>query len=305
MPGNDYDVAIIGGGITGAAIARDASLRGLKVLLCEKGDFAQGASSKSSKLIHGGLRYLEQLDFALVKEALEERSILINTLPLHVKWLPFLLPVYNEHKRPYWLIRLGLTLYDLFSHRAAPPYKPQTREAILQRFPTLNPEGLKGGCLYYDAVMDDSRIVIENLRSAKQLGATILNYTTAAPFLSPEGQVQGVIYNGQKAYAKQVIDASGAWSAEFQKEIALTPTKGVHLVIPQVHQECALTLEAPQDRRIFFLLPWNGSTLLGTTETVYRGSLDDVKVEQEDIAYLQEAYLHYFPNGSKEIYGEH
>ena len=295
----EYDLAIIGGGITGAAIARDASLRGLSVILCEKGDFGGGASSKSSKLIHGGLRYLEQFNFSLVKEALEERSILIRTAPQYVKWLPFIFPVYKNQKRPFWMIKLGLQLYELFSHHAAPHYVKKTREEIVASFPGLNAEGLKGGCLYYDAQMDDSRLVIANLLSAKQKGAHLYNYTAAAPLIGADGKVQGITYgDGKVALAKQVIDASGAWSNTLQKEIPLSPTKGVHLVIPRVSPQIALTLEAPQDQRIIFLLPWNGSTLLGTTETPFQGYLDAVSVEEQDIAYLLNAYNHYFPEHS-------
>lgn len=300
----EYDLAIIGGGITGAGIARDAALRGLKVILCEKEDFGAGASSKSSKLIHGGLRYLEQFDFALVKESLEERSILLKNDPIHVKWLPFLFPVYRKHRRPYWMVRLGLNLYDLFGHHDAPPFTTLDAPSILEIFPTLNPEGLKGGCQYYDAQMDDSRIVIANLQAAKELGAELHNYTPAAPLFDQEGRVIGIRYGeGRTALAKQVIDATGAWSNSLQREISLKPAKGVHLVLPKVHAETALTLEAPQDQRIIFLLPWNGTTLLGTTESSYSGSLDDVRVEPEDSAYLMEAYHHYFPQASAEIYG--
>lgn len=292
----EYDLAIIGGGITGAAIARDAALRGLKTILCEKKDFANGASSKSSKLIHGGLRYLDQFNFSLVKESLEERSILIRTAPHFVKWLPFLLPVYKRHKRSFWKVKLGLKLYELFSHHAAPNYVKWSKEEILTRFPGIIPDELKGGCLYYDAQMDDSRLVIENLRSAKKLGARVLNYTEAHPFFGKDGKVEGITYGkGETAFATNVIDATGAWSNEMQQEISLSPTKGVHLIIPQVDPQIALTLEAPQDQRLFFLVPWNGSSLLGTTETPFSGSPDNVSVEPEDIAYLLKAYNHYFP----------
>lgn len=299
----DFDLAVIGGGITGASIARDASLRGLKVILCESHDFGSGASSKSSKLIHGGLRYLEQFDFGLVKEALEERSILLRTDPIHVKWLPFVLPVYKGQRRSLWMIRLGLTVYDLFSPKGAPTYLSLTPAEVTNRFPHLSPKGLKGGCQYFDAQMEDSRIVIENLRSARKNGALLLNYTPAAPLFDPQGQVIGITYNGKSALAKNVIDATGAWSPALQQEIALKPTKGVHLVIPQVHPTCALTLEAPQDQRVIFLLPWEGATLLGTTETPCESALDALTVDESEVRYLLNAYHHYFPKGGSEILG--
>lgn len=163
-----YDLVVIGGGITGAGIARDASQRGLHTLLLEKHDFASGASSKSSKLIHGGLRYLEMLDFGLVKESLDERSILLSTAPYHVKPLPFIFPYYKQGRAPLWMIRLGMRFYDFFSHDDVPKHSDLTKDQLLHDFPELRTDKLEGGCLYYDAQMLDNRIVMENIKSAKK-----------------------------------------------------------------------------------------------------------------------------------------
>lgn len=302
----DYDLIIIGGGIHGTAIARDASLRGLKVILFEKEDYACGASSKSSKLVHGGLRYLEYGHLGLVSESLSERSILLRTLPHQVKPLPFIFPVYSNDKRPWWLIKLGLFLYDLLSPQDLPRHRSITSSEISLLFPGLITGDLEAGFLYYDAQMLDHRIVISNLTSARHAGCIAVNHTEVVEFFYENQQVRGVYYHspiGEKRLCrgKLVVNATGAWSDQIlqrdasSKEKAVTPTKGVHLVLPQVHPSHALVLSAPQDARIFFLLPWNGYSLLGTTDTSYYGDLNHPTVDHEDIDYLLKAINHYFP----------
>jgi glycerol-3-phosphate dehydrogenase len=304
----DYDLIIIGGGINGAAIARDASLRGLQVILFEKNDFACGASSKSSKLIHGGLRYLEQREFGLVRESLQERSILLRTIPHQVKLIPFVFPVFEGDKRPLWMIKCGLYLYDFLSPNDVPKHHHLTVKEITTLFPALKTDHLKGGCLYYDAQMLDHRIVFENLVSAQKAGCLALNYTAITGLYQENGQVKGVYYQNSKTgkqglcQGKAVINATGAWSNSILKMDSpvnydkVYPTKGVHLILPQVSPKYALTLTAPQDSRVFFLIPWNGYSLLGTTDTAYREDPDNLKVSDEDIDYLLSAINHYFPH---------
>lgn len=304
---NLYDLVVIGGGINGAAIARDASLRGLKTILFEKEDFGCGASSHTSKLAHGGLRYLEHYEFSLVKECLRERDQLVKNAPHLVKKMPFVFPVYKGDKRPLWLIKLGMYFYDFLKGADEfPRHKNLTSQQIQERFPQINPKGLQGGCLYYDAQMDDRRLILENLLDAEEAGALIYNYTPVVGLLKKNDRIQGVRVRSadgsiHEVFAKEVVNVTGAWSNELaaldtvSAGIRVNPVKGVHLVIPQVHPTDAIALIAPQDQRLFFMMPWGESTLLGTTETVYSGDPDRVRVTQEDKSYLMQAYHHYFP----------
>lgn len=297
-----YDVAIIGGGINGSAIARDATLRGLSVILLEAQDFGSGASSKSSKLVHGGLRYLENFHFRLVKESLKERSILVQTASNLVHKIPFILPVYKGHSKPLWMIKLGLTIYDFFSDPDFPKHSNLTKEEILHQFPSIAKEGLIGGCQYFDAQMQDSRLVLENALDAKRNGATLLNYSKVKRLIKEGKKAIGVVVetkNGeQEIYAKAIVHATGATLKLIKEDqkVFLYPTKGVHLVIPQVHPTHALLLTSPQDGRVFFLIPWEGKSLLGTTDTPFAGDPSNPTVEKEDVEYLQRAFSYYFKN---------
>jgi glycerol-3-phosphate dehydrogenase len=303
----EFDLIVIGGGINGVAIARDASLRGLKTILFEKNDFGYGASSKSSKLIHGGLRYLAQGNLRLVKESLSERAILLNTIPHLVKKTPFIIPVFKGEGQPLWMIRLGLYCYDFLSSSDFPSHRFLKPSEALSLFPSLRKDGLKGACLYYDAQMQDNRIVIENMLSASLHGAHMHSYSRVTELKKEEGQIVGVYVEDlrgsppQLFRAKQVVNATGSWTSfitaldESSSNLNVYPTKGVHLIIPTIHSTHALLLTAKQDGRVFFLIPWNGYSLLGTTDTPYLGQPDDVKVESEDIDYLLRALNAYFP----------
>src|SRR5262249_29051720 len=302
-----FDLLILGGGITGAGVALDAVLRGLRLALIDKGDFASGTSSRSSKLIHGGLRYLEDGDFHLVYEALHERGRLLSNAPHLVYPLRFVLPFYEGARVSPWKFRIGLVLYDLLAgarniHRSrAVPLSRLHRE-----FPGLRPEGLFGGSEYFDAHMDDSRLCLEVLRTAALHGALVVNYVEAIAFDLSGGILRGVRAvdrRGGREFsirAKQVLNATGPWGDSVRHlagddgEPLLQPTKGVHLIVPDRRLPAAFLLLHPADGRVFFVLPFQNKTMLGTTDTVWENSHDKPSVTPEDVEYLLSGYNHYF-----------
>ena len=307
LSSQEYDLAIIGGGINGVAIARDAALRGLTVVLVEQKDFACGASSKTSKLLHGGLRYLEQWQFQLVRECLQERDLLLNNAPNYAKPLPFVFPVYKKTSHPFWEVKLGLSLYDFLDRKSqTPSHCNIAKEEINSLFPDLQMNGLVGGSLYYDVQMQDSRLLIATMRSAEKLGAVIHNYTSVTGVTKKDGIIDGLMFENKHTgehgviRAKAVVNTTGAWSQTILAydghpfPFQIKPSKGVHLVIPQIQKDHALILTAPQDKRIFFLIPWEGYSLLGTTDEFYEGDPDKVEVTEEDKEYLLTALQHYF-----------
>ena len=296
---NHYDLLVVGGGINGAAIANTAALNGLKTALIEKGDFASGTSSKSTKLIHGGLRYLENLEFGLVREALRERAIQLHSAPHLVKPLKFVLPVYDTDRRPFWMIRLGVTFYDALSGKfLIKKHQTIAREAILEQIPSLKEKGLVGAVSYYDAQMDDARLCLENVLMAKAQGADVANYVEAKEFIKDNNKVIGL-----KAWdllekkfieikAKKVVCALGPWTA--QKSVRTT--KGVHIVYRGRIAKDALIFPTFQDNRVLFAIPWMGNSLIGTTDTDFSGTPDQAKVEEADIDYLFKELTRVFPD---------
>ncbi len=304
-----YDLLVIGGGINGAAIAHLAAKRGLKVALLEKGDLASGTSSKSTKLIHGGIRYLENFEVDLVYESLRERHIQLTVAPHLVKPLPFVIPVYKGDKRPLWMMQFGVFLYELLAGKyRVKPRKNLSREEVLRLEPGIEPKGLKGGVLYYDAQMDDARLCLENVLMAEKFGAHVANYVEVVSFVKENGRVAGVKAHdmlGIKEFevrAKRVICASGPWTNELlRKDIPkarekVRTTKGIHIVLKGEISKQAVLIGSQSDRRIFFVIPWMGNSLIGTTDTDYSESPDDVKVEQEDIDYLVRESKRVFPS---------
>ncbi len=303
-----FDLLIIGGGINGAAIANVAAGRGLKVTLLEKNDFASGTSSKSTKLIHGGIRYLENLEFDLVRESLKERFIQLKNVPHLVKPLGLIIPVYKTDRRPLWMMRLGVFLYDVLSG----PYKIQSHrslsvEEILRLEPGIKKEGLAGGLTYYDAQMDDARLVLENVLSARGKGAVVANYIEVVSFIKINGKAVGVaakdVLSGKtfEARAKKVVCAGGPWTNALLKmenhrsmeKVRLT--KGIHIVYKGKISTHALLMTSQKDNRVFFVIPWMGNSLIGTTDTDYSGSPDGVSVQEEDINYLLNEANRVFP----------
>ena len=227
-----HDVVIIGGGINGAGIARDAAMRGLKVLLIDKGELGGGTTSASTRLIHGGLRYLEHFEFGLVHESLREREILLRIAPHLVRPLPITIPIYKHGKRGWLTIRAGMILYDLLSWgKSLPRHRMLSRAQTLERWPGLNPEGLVGSALYYDAQVEfPERLVVENVRSAREFGAEVLTHTRVTSFAVEDGKVSGVELiseDGQEQFAEAgvVINAAGPWIDQVLERVPVESPK--------------------------------------------------------------------------------
>lgn len=310
LPSRTYDLVILGGGINGAGAAREAALRGLKVLLVEAADFSEGTSSRSSKMIHGGIRYLENLEFGLVFESLSERGKLFELAPHLVHPLKFLLPHYRGARHPMWKLSLGMWLYDALSMFAAPEgHRRLSAKEIHQEHPYLSTEGLLGGFSYYDAYTDDDRLVLETLRSAAAAGADLLNYTKCEPEISSQNPVMGIPLRDQitgqlhRAQARHVVSTLGPWTDLFaQRALSdwrpiLRPTKGIHLVFDRslLPLKEAVVMNDEARRRIVFVLPRADYLLVGTTDTDFSGDPSEVRTEAQDVDYLLEMAAEHFP----------
>jgi len=295
-----FDLLVIGGGIVGAGIARDAAMRGLNVALIEQQDFAGGTSSKTSKLIHGGLRYLEHGRLRLVRESLRERHILRTIAPALVHPRSILLPVYAGDARSAWRIRLGLSLYDLLAgQRNLRPHRMLSAHRTLALEPRLRAEGLRAAGLYADCQMDDARVCLANILQAISFGAVCCNYVRLNAFLKTSQQLCGGV--GEDAFtgetmeiqARVVINATGPWSdalrqiSEASATPRLAPTKGIHLIVPQLTRE-AVFVEARRDRRMLFMLPWGDASIIGTTETPVTEPLETLSATANEVDYLLE-----------------
>jgi glycerol-3-phosphate dehydrogenase len=310
LDGSTFDAVVIGGGINGAGVARDAALRGINVCLFEQGDFASGTSSKSTKIAHGGLRYLRNFEFGLVREAQRERRWLRQALPHLVQPLSFCYPVYGGGPDPLWKVRLGVGVYDLLNGRRE-PHVALTASQTLAANPALSDVGLLGSVRYWDDRMDDARVCLETILSAEEAGAVCLNYVrltdvqrNAGGFeLAYESRLAGETYRGS-ARSRAIVNTGGPWSDRVLDLIGgggrpnLAPTKGVHLVVPSVAARDALILDNPRDGRTFFAIPWDDQTLIGTTDTYYWGDPAEVEVEVEDIKYLLQAARTYVPGAA-------
>ena len=308
----DYDLIIIGGGVNGAAVARDAALRGLKPILLEKGDYASGTSSWSTRLIHGGLRYLEYFEFSLVRESLREREVLLRTAPHLVKPLMLTVPVYGDRSRPYWKISAGMLLYDIFSYdKTLPSHRMLPEQKFHQLFRYLDQEGLKGGAQYYDGqAVYAERLCLENIIAAEEAGATCLNYTEVTTLqregdritaLNCEDKLTGETFTVNSTDRAVIINTSGPWvdqvcqrgennqqTSPIGQKSKIGGTKGSHIVVPTFSgaPNTALYVEAKSDGRPFFIVPWLGMYLIGTTDLPFQGSLDQVKADNSEIDYL-------------------
>lgn len=297
-----FDVIIIGAGINGAGIARDAAMRGLTVLLLDKGDIGGGTSSWSTRLIHGGLRYLEYGEFGLVRESLREREVLLNIAPHLVRPLSLLIPIYKGAGRGRWTIRAGMIAYDVFSFdKTLPRHRMLSRAKTMAQAPGLNAEGLLGAAVYYDAQVEFAeRLVLENAISASDHGATITTYARVTDFIVEDETIRGVQFRNElqdsteSARANLVINAAGPWIDQVLAPSAagsprlIGGTKGSHLIVPPFAGApvSALYTEAQSDRRPFFIIPWNGNYLIGTTDIRFEGNPDEVRIEQAEVDYL-------------------
>jgi glycerol-3-phosphate dehydrogenase len=305
-----FDLVVVGGGINGAGIAREAALRGLRTLLIEKGDFASGTSSRSSKLVHGGLRYLEHRQIGLVWAASRERERLRRLAPHLVRPQRFCFPVYRGDPIAPWKLRAGLSFYDLLAaFRNVGRHRFVGLEGARDVEPELREEGLQVAALYYDCVTDDARLVLETVLAAEQAGALCLNYVVLEGFGKSAGRIDAVELfdlDGSlrfRAATRTAVNAAGPWLDRIRAlddptaEPVLRPTKGVHLVLPRerIGNRNAVVLRSRRDRRLLFAIPWEDLTLLGTTDTDFAGDPDRVEVEAEDVADLLEAANFYFP----------
>jgi glycerol-3-phosphate dehydrogenase len=308
-----FDLVVIGGGIIGSGIARDAALRGLSVALFEKNDYCSGTTARSTRLIHGGLRYLETLDFRLVRLDLREREILLNIAPHLVKPLPFIVPFYGRNQAYRLKMRLGMTLYDLLSFdKALPSHKLLTRDGILAAAPLLETQGLQGGFLYYDAqVAAPERLVQENLVDARNHGAAACNYSEVVAALRDGKGIQGVRVRDSicgaeiRVKSRIVINAAGPWLDQVSGRIVPNPdtrarmTKGIHIICPPLSKQ-ALVLFSRYDGRLFFIIPWLEQSLVGTTDTDYREDPGEAAATADEIRYLVESIRPFVPSMSRD-----
>jgi glycerol-3-phosphate dehydrogenase len=302
LAGKHFDLLVCGGGIYGAWTAYDAALRGLSVAIVEQGDWACATSSASSKLIHGGLRYLETYDFKLVRKAILERQRLLELAPHRVWPLRFGVPVYGDSRIGTLRMKAGLLLYDFLAGfpDADIAHRHYDRDAFVGRFPALSSEELKGGYTYGDAQTDDARLVLELIAGAMEAGAMCVNYCRLTGLIESAGQVCGaLVYDrlndkGAQVLARQIVYATGQWTTvSAQGSDWCRLSKGIHLVLPALPTNEALLLTARSDGRVFFIIPWYGMTLLGTTDSDYRGDLDRVAVEPAEVEYLLAEANHY------------
>ena len=305
-----FDVLIIGGGITGAGIALDAASRGLKVALVEKNDFAFGTSSRSTKLIHGGLRYLKQLEFGLVKEVGSERAVVHSLAPHLVVPEKMLLPLSEKRGMGYWLTSIGLKMYDLLAGvKSEDQRRMLTKIQTLKYEPLLRRDDVKGGAIYAEYRTDDARLTIEIIKTAVQHGATILSYTRATDFIYDNEVISGINVDDQltgesfKIQSTVVVNAAGPWVDELREVNkskqgkSLHLTKGVHVVVAHerfpVKQAIYFNVD---DGRMIFAIPRGRCTYIGTTDTSYIGNKDEVFTSREDAYYLITAVNSNFPS---------
>jgi glycerol-3-phosphate dehydrogenase len=306
-----YDVCVIGGGITGAAIAREAQSRGLDVILLEKDDFASGTSSRSSKLVHGGVRYLEQFEFGLVHESTRERALLWRNAPDLVTAVPFIFPAFRESRVPLWKLNIGLWLYDLLAlFRTPTRHYLYSKAKTLREEPGLRSDGLRGSIFYWDGQTDDARLTLSNIIDAARHGAHVLPQAEAMRVQQDDtkkfydihfrDQLSGEFF---LANARIVVGAPGPWTDSFSKRLPIKlpkiikQTRGSHLLfrkesLPVKH---AVVLQHPQDGRVMFSIPWSEFTIIGTTDLYDVGLPEDVAITPVEVDYIIEAANYYFP----------
>lgn len=303
-----FDIAIIGGGINGAAIARDAALRGYSVVLLEQDDFGAGTSSRSSGLLHGGVRYLEHAEFSLVFEALTERTILARRARHIARPIRFIFPIYDDSPRGMFVVNLGMWLYDVLAlYRNYRPHRRLRSSDIRDAMPPLLHDGLRGAMAYYDYQTDDARMVLENVLAAQQAGAIALSRLKVLRVvrgtlnrLELQDMLDGA---AASVAARTVVCAAGPWADDVLRRGGSTrkplrPTKGVHIVLPRerIPIDAAVVLQNAVDRRVMFALPYFEHTVVGTTDTIYAADPGEVRATGDDVEYLLEVANAHFPD---------
>ena len=303
-----WDLIVIGGGITGAGILREAARMGLKAILIEQKDFAWGTSSRSSKLVHGGLRYIKEGHFLMTKIAVEERDRLLAEAPGLVEPLGFLMPVYEEQSPGKNILKVGLTIYDIMARERQ--HRFLKTDEFLEKLPSVNPEGLKGGFHYFDAQVDDSRLVLRLINDSVACGAYALNYTAVKSVIrTDEGNVVGVevedVETGENGslFSDAVINATGCWAEKLhpspEPQRHLRPLRGSHLVFPSdlLPLKEGFSFIHPRDGRAAVAVPWEGAVLVGTTDLDHTENLAVVpNITEDEVTYLMEGIQAIFPS---------
>lgn len=299
-----FDVLIVGGGIVGAGVARDAAMRGLRTLLIEQYDFAYGTSSRSSRLLHGGIRYLAQARIGLVREASVEKRILHRIAPHLAEAYPFIFPAKWFGRWPLWQLRIGVKIYDwLCGGQNLGRSSYLDKNTVLNQLPGFDPGRLSGAVRYYDGQTQDARLVIDTLRSAEAHGADVFNYTRVEGCERAGGSApwrcrlrDNQIDREVVVQARTIVNAAGPWADQFEHcALNLRLTKGVHLVVDRERLRVPEAVVMTAGNRILFALPWGERTILGTTDTDYGGLIEDVKTEPEDVEYILRITNGYFP----------
>lgn len=313
LKGKELDIIVIGGGVIGAGVARDASLRGLRVALFEKDDYGSGTSSRATRLIHGGLRYLEMLDFGLVRQDLKEREILLRIAPHLTRPLAFVVPFYNRSLFYRFKLLVGMYLYDWLSFdKSLPNHKVFSKQKTLELEPSLRADGLQGATMYYDGqVALTERLCLENIIAAQEKGALCFNHMRVEGVIKEAGRVVGVKVQDElsgeqgEVRARLVINVAGPWLDGMEEKLTgktsakVRRTKGIHFTAPPVVNN-AIVLFAEKDDRLFFVIPWLGYAWVGTTDTDFEGDLDSVRAERSDVEYLVDSVKDVFPQADWE-----
>jgi glycerol-3-phosphate dehydrogenase len=308
-----FDVLVVGGGITGCGIARDAALRGLAVALVEKDDLASGTSSRSSRLVHGGVRYLEHGHLHLVFESSAERRRLLRLAPHLVRPLRFTWPVYEHARIPRWKLGAGLLLYDTLAlFRNVGRHRRLSRRAVLENEPMLRADGLRGGASYFEAATNDARLTLANAIGAEEAGAIVLSHAAVTSLMHADGRITGAAVcdaiSGAtlEVRASVVVNATGPWSDTIRRmdgdagTAGVQGSKGVHIAVPRdrIDNRHALTLLSPRDGRVLFVLPGGSAAIVGTTDTFTPVGPDDVRATVDDVRYLLDAANAFFPRAT-------
>ena len=306
-----FDLLVVGGGITGAGVARDAAMRGLRVALVEREDFASGTSSRSSRLVHGGIRYLEHGQLRMVFESSRERRTLMRIAPHLVRPLAFTWPVYEGARVSRWRLSAAMLLYDLLAlFRNVGRHRRLGARAVHESEPTLLQAGLRGGARYWDAATDDARLTLATVLSARDAGATVVNHAAVTAVLREGGSVDGATVRDEltgvvlQVRARMVVNATGPWSdvleqmADGRVHAGVRGSKGAHVCVARdrVENADALTLLHPRDGRVMFVLPSGDFSIIGTTDSYDSVSPDDVRATRADVEYLLDAANHFFPD---------